>query len=198
MKKKSFLFVVLASIMFNSCDILDQAAQMAMLTKCEFRLSTLTNTRLAGVNIQNVDAFKQLSLVDAGKLTAAYASGNMPLTFTLNVEAKNPNSKPAGMSKLDWILMIDDLEVLNGVTEQRVNIPANGGTATLPMEMKFNLLKVLETRNVESLSNFAMNLAGVGNKPTRVSLKAKPTIYVGSSPITYPNYITINTQFSSN
>lgn len=198
MKKPLFIFIFLASFILNSCDILDQAAQMAMLTKCEFRLTTLTNTKLAGVNIQTIDSYKQLNLVDVGKLTAAYASGNMPLSFTLNVEARNPNTKPAGMSKLDWILMIDDLEVMNGITEQRINIPANGGTTTIPMEMKLNLLKVLETRNVESLSNFAMNLAGVGNKPTRVSLKAKPTIYVGSSPITYPNYITIDTQFSSN
>lgn len=167
-----------------------------MLSKCQFRLSTLTNTKLAGVNVQNIDSFNDLSFVDVTKVSAAYATGNLPLSFTLNVEAKNPNTSAAGMSKLDWILLIDDLEVLTGITEQRITIPANGGTAILPLNLSFDLLKVIESRNVESLANFGMNLAGAGNRPTRVTLKAKPTIYVGSNPITYPNYITIENEFT--
>jgi len=196
MKKSLFILTFFSAFILNSCDILDQVSQVAMLSKCQFRLSTLTNTKLAGVNVQNIDSFNDLSFVDVTKVTAAYATGNLPLSFTLNVEAKNPNTSAAGMSKLDWILLIDDLEVLTGITEQRITIPANGGTAILPLNLSFNLLKVIESRNVESLANFGMNLAGAGNRPTRVTLKAKPTIYVGSNPITYPNYITIENEFT--
>lgn len=196
MKKSLFVFTFLSAFVLNSCDILDQISQVAMLSKCQFRLSTLTNTKLAGVNIQNIKSFDDLSFVDVAKVTAAYATGNLPISFTLNVEAKNPNTTAAGMSKLDWILLIDDLEVLTGITEQRITIPANGGTAVLPLNLSFNLLKVIESKNVESLANFGMNLAGAGNRPTRVTLKAKPTIYVGSSPITYPDYITIKSDFT--
>lgn len=196
MKKSLFILTFLSAFVLNSCDIFDQISQVAMLSKCQFRLSTLTNTKLAGVNVQNIDSFNDLSFVDVTKVTAAYATGNLPLSFTLNVEAKNPNTSAAGMSKLDWILLIDDLEVLTGITEQRITIPANGGTAILPLNLSFDLLKVIESRNVESLANFGMNLAGAGNRPTRVTLKAKPTIYVGSNPITYPNYITIENEFS--
>lgn len=196
MRKTGFLLVLLSAFIVNSCDILDQASQMAMLTKCQFRLTTLTNAKIAGVGVQNKDSYKDFTVMDVAKVTASYAAGSLPLSFTLNVEAKNPNTKAAGMSKLDWILLIDDLEVLTGITEQRITIPANGGTETLPMEMKVDLMKVLESRNIESLANFGMNLAGVGNKPTRVALRAKPTIYVGTTPITYPDYITINTEFT--
>ncbi|HLO90818.1 MAG TPA: hypothetical protein VK172_06580 [Lentimicrobium sp.] len=196
MKKLTFLLVLTTAFIMNSCDILEQASQMAMLTKCQFRLSTLTNAKIAGVGVQNKNSYKDFSVLDVAKVTGAYATGSLPLTFTLNVEAKNPNAKPAGMSKLDWILLIDDLEVLTGITEQKISIPANGGTATLPMEMKVDLMKVIESRNIESLANFGMNLAGAGNKPTRVSLKAKPTIYVGGTPIAYPDYITIQTEFT--
>ena len=196
MKRSLLIFTILSAFVLNSCDVLNQISQVAMLSKCQFRLSTLTNTRLAGVNVQNIKSYKDLSLVDVTKVTAAYATGSLPLSFTLNVEAKNPNTTAAGMSKLDWILLIDDLEVLTGVTEQRITIPANGGTAVLPLNLSFDLLKVIEARNVESLANFGLNLAGAGNRPTRVTLKAKPTIYVGSSPITYPDYITINNEFT--
>jgi hypothetical protein len=194
--KKSFLtLVLLSTFILNSCDILDQAAQVAMLSKCQFRLSTLTNAKLAGVNIQNISNYKDFSALDIAKLGAAYASGSLPLTFTLNVDIKNPNTRPAGMTKLDWILLIDDVERLNGIVEKNISVPANGGIATLPMDLKIDLMKVVEAKNLESLANFAMNLAGAGNKPTRVSMKAKPTINVGTSAIAYPGYITVGTEF---
>jgi len=196
MKRTFFFLILLSAFSFNSCDILDQAQQAVMLSKCEFRLSTLTNAKLAGVNVQQIKSYKDLSVPDAAKIASAYAKGSLPVSFTLNVESKNPNAYAAGLSKLDWILMIDDLEVLTGVTEQKITIPANGGTATLPMNLNFDLMKVIETKNVESLANLALNLAGAGNTPTRVTLKAKPTIYVGTRPVTYPGYITVGTEFS--
>lgn len=196
MRKGFFILTFFAAFILNSCDVLDQASQVLMLSKCQFKLSTLTNTKLAGVNIQNIDSYKELGVLDVAKVGAAYAAGSLPLSFTLNVDIKNPNQKAAGMSKLDWILLIDDVERLSGVTEERLTIPANGGIATLPMNLKLDLMKVVEAKNIESLANFAMNLAGAGNRPTRVSLKAKPTIYVGTTPITYPNYITVNTEFT--
>lgn len=196
MKKSVFIIVFLSAFIVNSCDVLNQASQVMMLSKCEFKLGTLTNTKLAGVNIQNIHSYKDLSVLDVARVGTAYAGGSLPLSFTLNVDIKNPNTRAAGMTKLDWILLIDDVERLSGVTEQRVTIPANGGIATLPMELKLDVMKVVEARNVESLANFAMNLAGAGNRPTRVSLKAKPTILVGTTPITYPNYITIETEFT--
>ena len=196
MKKALFIYFIATAFILNSCDILDQASQMALLAKCEFRLGSLTNTQLAGVNVQNYNSYKDLKFTDVAKVTAAYATGSMPLSFTLNVDIKNPNTRAAGMSKLDWILLIDGAEKLSGVTEERITIPANGGIATLPMNLSFDLLKVIDAANVESLANLAMNLAGAGNKPTRVALKAKPTIYVGTTPITYPNYLMVETEFT--
>ncbi|HLN53931.1 MAG TPA: hypothetical protein VK212_09515 [Lentimicrobium sp.] len=198
MKKSLYSLILVSAFILSSCDILDQAAQVAMLSKCQFRLSTLTNAKLAGVNVQNIDSYNDLSALDVAKIGAAYATGSLPLTFTLNVDIKNPNTRSAGMSKLDWILLIDDVERLNGVVEKSVTIPANGGVATLPMDLKIDLMKVVEAKNLESLANFAMNLAGYGNKPTRVTMKAKPTINVGTSSIAYPGYITVGTEFTSN
>jgi hypothetical protein len=198
MKKLLVITMFLSSFLLNSCDILDQAQQAMAFTKCEFRLGTLTNTQLAGVNIHNKNSYRDLNALDIARVGTAYAAGSLPLSFTLNVDIKNPNTRAAGMSKLDWILLIDGVERLTGVTEERITIPANGGTATMPMNLKFDLMKVVEAKNLESLANFAMNLAGVGNRPSRVTLKAKPTVYVGTTPISYPNYITIENEFSSN
>ena len=192
------LAVVITTIAFSACDILDQARQVAMLSKCEFRLSSVDQLKLAGVNIQQVKKLSDLSLLDAAKITTAAVSGSsLPLNFTLNVEVKNPNAGSAGLTKLDWILFIDDIQMVSGVNEQRVQIPGNGGTGTIPLTIGVNLKEVLKGKSGDAIANFGLNLAGAGNKPTRITLKAKPTIMVGSQYIAYPGYLTVQNEFTS-
>ncbi len=192
------LAVVITTIAFSACDILDQARQVAMLSKCEFRLSYVDQLKLAGVNIQQVKKLSDLSLLEAAKITTAAVSGSsLPLNFTLNVEVKNPNAGTAGLTKLDWILFIDDIQMVSGVNEQRVQIPGNGGTGTIPLTIGVNLKEVLKGKSGDAIANFGLNLAGAGNKPTRITLKAKPTIMVGSQYIAYPGYLTVQNEFTS-
>jgi hypothetical protein len=40
-----------------------------------------------------------------------------------------------------------------------------------------------------------MNLAGSGNRPSRITLKAKPSVVVGGVTFPYPDYITIQNDF---
>lgn len=197
-KLLSLSAIFFMTIFLSGCEILQQAQQMANLTKCEFRLSTVDQLRLAGVDIQQINQLSDLRLMDAAKITAAAASGgSLPLNFTLNVEAKNPNPAIAGLNRLDWILLIDDIEMVNGVNDQRVQIPANGGTSIIPLTIGINLKEALKGKNADAIANFGLNLAGVGNQPTRITLKAKPTIMVGSQAIAYPGYITVQNEFTS-
>jgi hypothetical protein len=200
MKKIFSIALVLSSLtIVSGCDVLEQARQVAMLSKCEFKLSSVDQLRLAGVNIQQVKKLSDLNMMDAAKITAAAMSGgSLPLNFTLNVEARNPNATAAGMTKLDWILFIDDIQMVSGVNEQRVQIPGNGGTGMLPLTIGIDLKEALKGKSGDAIANFGLNLAGAGNKPTRITLKAKPTIMVGSQYISYPGYLTIQNEFTSN
>ncbi|KAF0196676.1 MAG: hypothetical protein FD166_2278 [Bacteroidetes bacterium] len=194
-----FTAVFLIITLMTGCEILDQARQVAMLSKCEFKLKTVDQLRLAGVNIQQVKKLTDLNMMDAAKITAAAVSGgSLPLNFTLNVEARNPNTAAAGLTKLEWILFIDDIQMVSGVNEQRVQIPGNGGTGIIPLSIGIDLKQALKGKSGEAIANFGLNLAGAGNKPTRITLKAKPTIMVGSQSIAYPGYLTIQNEFTSN
>lgn len=182
----------------SSCDVLQQASRMANLSKCEFRLQSVNQLTLAGINVQNIHKMSELSLLDAGKLTSALASGKFPLDFTLNVEAKNPNTASAGINKMDWILYIDGIEMTKGIINQQVTIPANNGITVIPIKMSVDLKQVLSGKSMDAILNFGLNLAGAGSKPTRFTMKLQPTINVASFPITYPGYITIGTEFTGN
>lgn len=185
-------------ISFTSCDVMQQVSQMNNLAKCDFRLESVQNLNLAGVNVQKVEKASDLKMFDAVNLAAALSSQQFPLDFTLNVETKNPNTAPAGMSQIDWILLIDDIEMTRGILDQQVKIPANNGTAIIPMQMHIDLKKALTGKSADAVINFGMNLAGAGNKPTRFTLQMKPTITVSDIPVAYPGYLNVKTEFSTN
>lgn len=183
--------------LFSSCDVLNQVTQMTNLTKCDFRLASVQELSLAGVNVQNVNKISDLSLMDGARLAKAVAAQQLPLTCTLNIEAKNPNTSAAGMTKIDWILLIDDIEMTQGQLDQQVTIPANNGTAIIPMKINVDLQKALSGKSADAILNFGMNLAGSGNKPTRFTLRMKPTIAVNGFPLTYPGYLDVKTEYGS-
>jgi len=186
--------VVAIAIVAVSCLQLQQMQNMA---KCEFRINKVENIQLANINIQNIKSYQDLSLLDATKITAAVAGGTLPLSLRLNLDVKNPNTSTAAMNKLEWILMIDDIQMLEGISNQKVTIAPNA-TSSLPLDMRFDLKEVLSGESGSTLLNFAFNLADAGGAPTRITLKAKPTIMVGSFPLTYPGYINIKKDFTSN
>ncbi len=197
-KKRISLIALVCSIaFFTSCDVLQQVSQVSNLTKCDFRLESVQHLNLAGINVQNVKKVSDLTMLDAAKLANAVASQQFPLDFTLNIEARNPNSSAAGMTRIDWILLIDDVEMTHGILDKQVNIPANNGSAIIPMQMHVDLKQALSGKSADAIINFGMNLAGAGNKPTRFTLQMKPTISVNGFPITYPGYLNVKTEFGA-
>ena len=188
-----FLLLVL---FISSCSVFEQTSEIAAFTKCQFRIESARNMKLAGVNIQDKDAASDLSITDMAKIGSVLAGGTLPLNFDLNIEVKNPNPTLAAMNKLDWILIIDDIEMTRGVLNQRVEIQPNA-IAAVPVAMSLDLMKSLSGKSGDALINFAMNLAGASDRPTNIKLKAKPTVYIGSTPLQYPGYITIKQEFGA-
>jgi hypothetical protein len=193
---RTLAFILSVTIVIHACDVSHQASQAINLAKCEFRVRDAENIMLAGISIQNVNSLKSLNLGDAAKIMAAMGSSTLPLTLTLNIDAKNPNTTAAGMNRLEWILFIDDIQMTSGVVEKAFTIPPNNGTATIPVAVGMDLKKVLQGKSLDAIVNFGFNLAGVGNRPTRIKAKLKPTIMIGSHPLSYPGYITVSTDFT--
>lgn len=195
--KTIFITLLLVSgIISSSCDIVKQAAETLNFIKCDFKLESVKNLNVVGINIQDKSSLRELNIIDAGKLAAALATNSaLPLNFTLNMQARNPNTANASMPQFDWILFIDDVEMTKGIMTQPYSVPANNGIATIPLNMSVNLREALSGKSANAITNFLMNLNGVGDKPTRFMLKIKPTIYVNNFPLSYPGYIDVKTEF---
>jgi LEA14-like dessication related protein len=186
--------ILLAAIAENSCNFLKE---IATLGKCEFRVTTLEDPEIAGVDVSQIRSFNDLNLVEMGIISASILKGDLPLSFTLNVEVRNPNPAMAAMNRLEYLAFIDDVEVARGQLDRRIEIPANGGVSIVPLRLGTNLIDILKKDSRQALVNFGLNLADAGNRPTRVSIKVKPTILVGAMEINYPGYFTVKHDFTS-
>lgn len=185
------LFVAMAG---NACNFL---REISTLGKCEFRMATLEDPKIAGIDVSQVRSFTDLSFVDMGTVSASILTGDLPLSFTLNVEVRNPNPAMAALNGLEYIAFIDEVEIASGQLDSRIEIPASGGVETIPLRLHTDLIDILKKDSRQALVNFGLNLADAGKRPTRVSIKVKPTILVGAMEITYPGYFTVKHDFTS-
>lgn len=172
-------------LLMQSCSLLREANEAKTFARCRFRLESISSIRLAGIDVQNVTSRNQLNFVDAGRLGLALANRSLPLTFRLHLEAQNPNASKAAMSQMSWTLFIDQLEMLSGELRERVEIAPNS-SSTVPLDVSVDLFQVLSGQSVETIANFAFNLAGEGGKPARMMLRIKPTLNILGSNFSYP------------
>lgn len=198
MTYKTFPFLLIIGLMLSltqpGCR---QVRELKTLTKCQFRMGAVHDANLAGIKIDNVQNLKNLSFLDAAKITGMLALNRLPLEFTADIEVRNPNKTQAGLNKIRWIAMIDNVEILQGDLDQRVVVPANNGTAKIPLRVSVDLKKVLSGKSKDALFNLAFKVSNKGgSQPSVVKLKIKPSIQIGKKAISYPGFITLKKEFS--
>lgn len=180
--------VVALLLVVGGCATLQQ---IAALRHVGFRLAGARDAALAGVPLDRIASHRDLTIVDALRLTAASASGRMPLTFTLEVGAENPadNATTATMVGLAWTLLLDNRETIRGTLDTAITLPS-GVETRIPLRMELDLRDFFEG-SAESLLNLASGLVGARADPTRITLRAVPTIETPLGPMQYPSPITI-------
>lgn len=191
MKNKIIYASVFLGIFLTGCSALQM---MQNFLKCDFRLAQVGNVQALGIDMTGKRSFSDFNLLDAGKVIQSLAGNQFMLNFVANVEARNPNAEPAGMNRMDWILMIDNKEVLNGTLNEPMKVPANG-TSTIPLNLSIDLKKIFANQGRDETLGLAFDLAGKGNNSNRIMLRVKPYINIGGAQIAYPGYLNIKKEF---
>jgi hypothetical protein len=200
MKTKSVLavFVLFSLFFFNSCATLNS---LAGLTRAQFKLNDAVGYKLMGVDITNKHSIRDFSIMDGLNLANAFRTGSFPLTFTLNVAAKNPNQHQDGsalsalsLTAFPWRLLIDNKETISGGIQQSVTLPDGGATTIIPLYVSVDLKTFFGEKGYDDIINLALAIAGQGT--SKLALKAQPTISTPIGSMKYPNELTIvNTEF---
>jgi len=189
---------LLATASLSQCGISEQVQQAKAFKNVDVRLASVDQATVGGVNVLNLRQAGDLGAAERALLVAAATAGNLPLRMRVNLEFRNPNAETAALNEFDYIALIDGKEVAKGHSNQRIEVPANGGVATAPVEVQSNLREAFGEQSGESLANFALGLTDRDREPLRFTLKLKPTFITSSGKrISPPGYSKVEKEFTA-
>jgi len=192
MKKLSTLIALI--LLIHGCSLLNE---LIAFTKCEFRLHSLQQPAVCGIDISQKNSWSDFSFMEGQAIAGKLLQKSLPFDITVNIEVRNPGTSLAAVNAIQWIAFIDDLQVAQGILQERVEIPPSGGTNKIPLRIHADLIDYLEGDNPRAMLNFALNLLNAGDQDSQVSLKIKPSVLIGTQEVQYPDYFTITKEFKS-
>lgn len=171
------------------------------ISRLQFKLGAVNNFTLNGVPISRKTKIQDFSATDILKISAAVARGSLPVSFVLDVDAKNPNDGTGGYKSTEatikdfpWRLMLDNKETISGDLASPVTVPGTGQIVTIPIRMNFDLASFFKDKDYESLINLALNIGGYNkssSSSSNLELYAKPVVTTIIGDISYPQEIKI-------
>lgn len=173
--------------------------QILALRQVDFQIDRVTDGVLAGVDLRDARSANRLAAGDLVRIAAAVERGELPLSFTLHVGARNPQDNPvaARLLRLRWTLYMDGRRTIDGVTE-REQVIQPGATVDVPLRMDLDLLRFFRD-DARGLANVALESLGYGSGSgtgsgagaPKLELRAQPTVMTDLGPIEYPGEIVI-------
>lgn len=188
---KRIILVVCVTLGLSSCVLLEQMVQMANFANCNFKFDSVSDIEMLGIQLHQGMSRDDLSITQALLLTKALISKSLPVSFNVNLDVTNPNSSPASMVKMDYILSLNDRQVISTTSNNNISVPANGSNIiTIPVTT--DLFQLFSGETGEAIANLAFKLTGASSDPVNVGIKLKPYITVSGQQLAYPDYITLN------
>ncbi len=201
MKKKLTYFFVIAATCFSlsACTLLqslgDQVAGIANLANCEYSLKNVSGLTIAGVNVKALTN-GNITATDVVKLSTALLSKQIPMAMNVNIDIKNPTTKNAALTAMDWILDIDNSQFAQGNSTKNYTITKQQ-TTTVPLGVNTDLYSMFSKDGINSLKNFVSSFKSDGTS-SKVGLRIKPSLNVGGVQVPMPNYIQVQKKTGSN
>lgn len=181
---KSGVFLI-CTFIFSTCGVIQQAKT---LSNCTFNFVDVNNFKIAGVSLNKDMDINQISIFDAAKILTALSSKNAKISFDVNVKGNNPNTKAASIDKMQYIILLDNQEMLYGELNEKFMIPAKGSNL-ISINANLDAMKILNENTIKNVYNLYQKITGNNtNNTSKISIKLKPTI----NRYTFPSYITLN------
>jgi LEA14-like dessication related protein len=179
-KLKIIIVLFAVGTTFISCDVL---SGIVSFVNCKYEFAGFSNPSVAGINLSNTTNINNLGAASLLKLTTGILSGNLPLSFTVNINATNPNATIAQIAGLDWGIDLNSSNVLSGTLDHSVSIPGNGGQTVIPLAIQTDLLQLFKGESKENIMSFVNHLLNTGEDSSNVAIRIRPVVMVGGQKI---------------
>lgn len=185
---------VAAAGMFGCAGLAKQVGAAKGFADCQFRLQSVREVSLHGVPAAELASLGQLAL----KLGSAFNEEEFWLRFKLNIEVRNPNPVPASLNRVEWILLLDDVEMVRGLVNEKIELPRGPvSIAQLPIKIEVDLKKAFSRQSMAALFNLAVNFSGMGDRPTRLMARIRPTVEIAGLSYEFGNYVDVKHEYAS-
>jgi len=171
---------------------------MQNIARLKYRIQSTENYRVVGIQVDNKKSIKDFTPLELLMLTAAIAKGSLPATFSINVEAVNPNDGKDGYPRTDiniqkfpWHLFLNEKEIANGNISSPVFVPGKGESVFLPIQVQIDIMKLIKEKSYEDILALLQKLGGIHGSTSNIKLLVKPTLGTSVGNIEYPDEITI-------
>ena len=192
--KRVGLVLLALSTLSGCAGLAKQVGAAKGFADCQFRLKSVKEVSLHGVPAAELASFGQLAL----KLGSAINEEEFWLRFRLGIEVRNPNPISASLNKVEWILLLDDVEMVRGIVDEKIQLPPGPiSIAELPIHIEVDLKKTFSRQSMMALFNLAVNFSGMGDRPTRLMARIRPTVEIAGLSYEFGNYIDVKHEFTS-
>ncbi|MBI5731095.1 MAG: hypothetical protein HY963_08160 [Ignavibacteriales bacterium] len=192
--QRLILFLSLFSI-FSSCSVYQTISNISRL---KYKIYSATDYKIVGITIADKKSLKDFNSIELLKITAGLVKGNLPLTFLLNVEAKNPNDGNGGFARTDlnitsfpWRLYLNEKEIVQGNIAEPVFVPGKGESVIIPIKIEFDIAKSFKEKSVDDILLLILQVGGVHGSTSNLKMIAKPVLGTPFGKLEYPDEITI-------
>ncbi len=192
---KKIVAVLLLALTVTACNqlsqIANQAAQAINLKNCTFSVNGINQIKMMGIDLSKGMNKSNLSAMQLLSVTNSLLNKKLPVTFNVNLDVNNPNNIAASLGKMDYIISLNNKEVISSTFTDGFSIPANSkGQVAIPITT--DLFQLFSGETADAILNLAFKLAGAQSNPVNLGVKVKPYIKVNNTSLAYPDYITIN------
>ncbi len=193
--KKLYIYAFIMVLTVSGCSVYQS---LVNLSRLQFKLGDVNGFALNGVNLSGKSRLSDFSSIEILRISQAVANGSLPVSFVLNVQAKNPNDGTGGypntnatITDFPWRLMINGNETISGGLKNQVSIPGTGEVSIIPIQMNLDLVKFFQNKGYEDLINLALAIGGNSGSSSNLTLYARPTVSTSVGPIQYPQELRI-------
>jgi hypothetical protein len=188
----AFLLLV---IFVSGCSIFRTIENVSRL---KYKIQNASDYKIAGISIGDKKSIKDFKALEALKITSSVMKGTLTVTFTVYIEAKNPNDGTGGYPRTDlsiqsfpWRLFINDNETVTGNIGEPVFVPGKGESTIIPINVEFDIAKNVKEKNIDDIIALTLQLGGIQKSTSNLKILVKPVIGTPLGNITYPDEITV-------
>ena len=193
--------VIWGSVLITSCGVGKQVSEAKAFGECKYDIASVDSVFLAGIDVREFRNIKSVSDVDFGKypgIALALLRKNVPLDLRVNLDITNPTRKRAAINQLEYKVLLTKSEIFSGFLSQLIEVMPGTSPTRVPIKLNANVYQLLtnnETR--DEFVNMIVALTGKSDaKPTKFTVKVKPTLDLAGKSINYPGYITFDKEIS--